>query len=201
MKTVVCGAGTLGSRLVEHLARLGWTSLAVIDDDRVEERNLKNQSYFRHQVGQPKVTALAENVFRSLGTELRLHKKRLNENNARALLDADLVVDCFDNHHSRAVVQAEVRRGGRACLHLGISPHGYGEVLWDEDYRVPPDSGQADPCADPISSTLSLLTVGMAAKVLEDYARCRDRRNYTLTTGDLAVLGWESSGSVLGRRS
>ena len=195
MTTLICGAGTLGSRLVEHLARLGWNSLSVVDNDRVEERNLVNQSYFRHQVGQFKVNALEENVFRAVGTRLKIIKKRVQPANAATILEADLVVDCFDNHEARALVQRVARQRGATCLHIGISPQGYAEILWDEVYHVPPQVVEIDPCALPISSTLALLAVGIAARALEEYARTGERRSYTFTLGDLTVLPWVSIGS------
>ena len=47
----VCGAGALGAYITESLARSGFTKLRVIDRDRIEERNLSTQPYYRSDKG------------------------------------------------------------------------------------------------------------------------------------------------------
>lgn len=48
MHVTVCGAGTLGAHLAEHLGRQGSDAVRVIDNERVEAVNLANQPYQRH---------------------------------------------------------------------------------------------------------------------------------------------------------
>jgi molybdopterin/thiamine biosynthesis adenylyltransferase len=188
MQILVCGVGTLGGNLVEHLVRVQGDSLQirVIDFDRVEQRNLRNQPYFSHQVGKPKVTSLAENVYRISGQRLETHHKTLTAGNAERWLEGcDLVCDCFDNHAARLALQKACRKQGVPCLHLGLASD-YGEVIWDPHYQVPPDS-QRDPCAEPLSRSLALLTVALFDDCWRAYRQQGQLRNLCFTAGDLAV--------------
>ncbi|MBS2036416.1 ThiF family adenylyltransferase [bacterium] len=191
MKILICGAGTLGGNLAEHLARTGLDQLCLLDQDRVEQRNLTNQPYFQHQLGKSKVAALAETIFRIRGQKLVTVHKQLNSANAASLLRVfegsgprgsgfpDLVVDCFDNHQARLDLQRACRQAVLPLLHLGLS-NGYGEAIWDEHYRVPPDA-QRDPCAEPLSRSLALHAVLLFEKAL------KGRENLCFTAEDLVV--------------
>lgn len=180
MRILVCGVGTLGGNLVEHLARTTQDQLIVLDHDKVERHNLKNQPYFQHQIGKSKVAALAENVFRIAGQKLQTYHKTLTAQNAGGFLEGiELVVDCFDNHQARADLQKACRLLRVEVVHMGLAPD-YGEVVWDADYRVPPDVTR-DPCAEPLSRRLALQAV-----VLFEKARS-DGKSLCFTAGDLAV--------------
>ena len=189
--TLICGAGTLGSRLAEMLARSGWRNLAVLDFDRVEERNLSNQIYELHQIGLPKVTALADRIHRATGVEVRCFKHRLEEHNqARLLSGYDLLIDCFDNSLARRLVQDWSRRNGQQVLHLGLAAD-YAEVIWDAHYNVPPDpSLPRDVCQEPVAAHLSLLTVAVALKSLQDFHSSGIPKSWTMTLEDLAIEPW-----------
>ena len=183
MEILVAGAGSLGAHLVEHLTRTRphWP-LRVLDFDRVEERNLRNQPYFAAQVGKLKVTALAELVLRISGVRIQTLAKKLTSENAAGLIKgAQLVLDCLDNHNSRQALQEAVRKQGQECLHLGLASD-YGEVIWDGQYRVPPDT-PVDPCADPLGRHLALSLTVLFEKVLGEYQAGR-RRSFCQTMGD-----------------
>lgn len=60
----IAGAGGLGSAIAVALARVGVGRLIIADFDVVEPSNLNRQQYFIDQIGQYKVTALAENLAR-----------------------------------------------------------------------------------------------------------------------------------------
>ncbi len=53
-----CGAG--GSTIAELLARYGLTNMVLYDDDIVDSHNIANQMYRAHDIGRPKVEALAD---------------------------------------------------------------------------------------------------------------------------------------------
>lgn len=183
---VICGVGTLGAHLAEHLARVGGGELTLVDFDRVEGGNLGNQPYFSHQVGQPKVVALAETLFRA-GARVKPVQARLEAQNARRhLRGARLVVDALDNHAGRQAVQDACRALRLPCLHLGISRNGYGEVRWDEGYVVPADGAQ-DPCARPTSRGLALLVTAMAGQALQAFLDGNQRLGYCVTEQDMCV--------------
>ncbi len=180
MQILICGVGTVGGNLVEHLARTGLDALTVLDCDKVEQRNLANQPYFQHQLGKSKVAALAETIFRIRGQQIGTLHKRLTLSNAKGLVKGfDLVVDCLDNHQARHDLQQACRQAGADLLHIGLSLD-YGEVIWDANYRVPPDVSR-DPCAEPLARGLALQAV-----VLFEKARAT-RENLCFTAGDLVV--------------
>lgn len=184
---VLCGAGALGSNLADNLARQGFRTLRVIDMDRIEEHNVSTQIYGLGDVGAWKTDVLKNRLFRNVGVEIDGVNKELTDRSAGKLLKgADVVIDTFDNSASRQLVQDQVRKIGTPCLHVGLFAD-YGEVIWDECYRVPSDAGQ-DVCDYPLARNLVLLTVAVAAetlvrRVLEDV-----RENRSITLRDFAVL-------------
>lgn len=186
-RIVICGAGTLGGNLAEHLARLGCPALSVIDDDKVEAHNLANQPYHRNDVGRPKVKALSELLYRAAGTRVEGVGKKLGTRNADHLLSGfALVVDAFDNHGGRTAVQAACRRLGTPCLHIGLSNDGYGEVVWDDNYQVPDDQPR-DACTQHGERTLALLVVAAASHAILRWASHGACVGFTITGGDLRI--------------
>lgn len=188
-RLVICGAGAVGSNLVDSLARQGFRRLAVIDDDRIEAHNVGTQTYAESDVGAFKVEMLQAEVFRAVGIEIQAERQRLTERTvARLLADADLVVDGFDNHASRALVTEHCRQAGTPCLHVGLSAD-YAEVLWNEIYRVPHDrdvEGE-DVCDYPMARNLISFAVALACEAIVRYVVIGERENYSFTLGDLTI--------------
>lgn len=182
----ICGAGALGSNLAANLARLGWRRLTVIDKDRVEEQNIGTQVYSMDDVGAKKVDMLRNVIYRDVGVEIVVHGDELGAKNiAKLLRNARLVVDTFDNSASRALVKEYCEANGIDCLHTGVND-GYGEVFWNERYRVPNDNG-LDVCDYPLSRNLILLVVSVASEVLVRFAVDSVKENYSITIADLAI--------------
>jgi molybdopterin-synthase adenylyltransferase len=187
---VLCGAGALGANLAENLARAGAGSLKVIDRDRIEERNLSTQPYYRSDVGAFKAKILANNLYRAIGTKVEAETKELISTNATQLLKANqLIVDVFDNSPSRQVLKDYAEQRGIACLHAGLSAD-YAEVIWNEAYRVPSDA-QDDICDYPLARNLVMLTVAVASEVIVSFIATGEQRNFTITLKDLAVRSLE----------
>lgn len=183
-RVTVCGAGTLGAHLVEHLVREGGFTVTIIDHDRVEAANLANQPYQRHHIGQPKVRALEDLMLRANRGRVEPMHKRLRADNAERLLSgAEVVVDMFDNQAGRRDVHEACMRLGIPCLHAGMHPSGYAEVMWGERYVVPADS-ERDACTQPLARAMSLLVVAVCARSLEDVGA---RRGWTITWRDMRV--------------
>ena len=132
LRLTVCGAGAVGSNLVDNLVRQGLRRIAVIDDDRIEAHNVGTQAYAVGDVGAFKVEVLQAEMFRVAEVEIEAVRRRLTAQNVRRLLrDTDLVVDGFDNHEARALVTAHCAETGVPCLHVGLG-EGYAEVRWNE---------------------------------------------------------------------
>jgi molybdopterin/thiamine biosynthesis adenylyltransferase len=183
----ICGAGALGSLLADNLARQGIRQLTVIDYDRVEQHNAGTQLYGQSDVGAKKVDVLKAMLYRSVGVELTAVDRRLDERNVKKLLrTADLAVDTFDNSTSRRIVTDYCREQDIECLHLGMNAD-YGEVRWNDRYRVPKDVVEGDVCEYPLARNLILLLVAAGCeailrKLLEDI-----RENYSVTLRDLKI--------------
>lgn len=152
-RITICGAGALGSHLADNLARQGFQHLRVIDRDRIEEHNVGTQLYGESEIGAWKVEVLRQRLFRATGIEIDGLRKDLTDRTAKGLLqDGGLVLDAFDNSTSRRLVQEQCRALGLPCLHVGLYAD-YGEVIWDERYRVPNDV-PGDVCDYPLARNL-----------------------------------------------
>jgi len=57
MKVVVIGCGSIGSHVTVALGRIGVKRFILIDPDKVEKKNLRNQAFMRNQIGWGKVEA------------------------------------------------------------------------------------------------------------------------------------------------
>jgi molybdopterin/thiamine biosynthesis adenylyltransferase len=190
-RVTLCGAGALGSHLADNLARQGFGPLCVIDRDRIEEHNVSTQLYGTSDVGAWKVEVLRNRLFRAVGVEVEAVAKELTERNVRGLLkDADVIVDTFDNSASRRLVQEEVRARPKPCLHVGLFAD-YGEVVWDEQYRVPHDAA-GDPCDYPLARNLVLLMVALASEALLRFVLDGVKQSWSATLRDFAVRPLEA---------
>lgn len=182
----LCGAGALGSNLADTLVRQGVRRLRVIDRDRVEEHNVSTQIYGESDVGAWKVDVLRNHLFRAAGVEIETANKELTGRTVRKLLkETDIVIDTFDNSASRRLVQEHCRTAGRPGLHAGLFAD-YGEVIWNERYRVPSDVA-GDVCDYPLARNLILLTVAVAAESLVRFILAGQQPSWSITLGDLAV--------------
>ncbi len=114
-RTLIVGAGGLGSPVALYLASAGIGFMTLCDNDAVDLTNLQRQIVHRHDaIGVPK----AESARRTLATinpdvkvealAERVAGERLNE----LVADADIVLDCSDNFATRHAIN-------RACVAHG----------------------------------------------------------------------------------
>jgi molybdopterin/thiamine biosynthesis adenylyltransferase len=183
----VCGAGAVGSNLVDNLVRQGFRKFTVIDDDRVEAHNIPTQVWSKREVGQYKAGMLKNIAYNSSGAAVEAVTHRLDVGNAKKYLaGAGLVVDGFDNSASRAVVAEWCRSAKKDCLHVGLAKD-YAEVIWNERYRVPRDVVGLDVCEYPMARNTILLAVAVASEVIVRYVATGEKKNYVITLGDFKV--------------
>ncbi|OUL22041.1 ThiF family adenylyltransferase [Nostoc sp. 106C] len=182
----ICGAGALGANIAENLARSGFDKLTVIDRDRIEERNLSTQPYYRSDVGAFKAKILANNLYRAIGTKVDGKTKELTSANAAQLLqDSHLIIDVFDNSLARQVVKDYADKSKIPCLHVGLAAD-YAEVIWNDVYRVPSDVND-DVCDYPLARNLVMLTLAVACEAIIAFIATQEQRNFTITLKDLTV--------------
>jgi len=184
---VLCGVGALGSLLADNLARQGVRQLTIIDFDRIEQHNAGTHLYGQSDVGAKKVDVLRNHLFRSVCIEVDTFDKRLDERTVRKFLrKADLVVDTFDNSNSRRIVAEYCLQNGIECLHLGMNAD-YGEVRWNEVYRVPQDVDEGDVCDYPLARNLILLLVASGCEAVLRFSLENRKENYSITLRDLKI--------------
>lgn len=172
--------------MTESLARTGCENLKVIDRDRIEERNLSTQPYYRSDIGAFKAKILANHLYRALGLKVDSHSKELTAANASQLLSkSGLVVDTFDNSIARQAIKDYCATASIPCLHVGLAAD-YAEVIWNEYYRVP-SSVNDDVCDYPLARNLVILTVATACEVIVTFAATKEQQNLTCTLRDFAI--------------
>lgn len=188
-RLTVCGAGALGANLCEQFARMGARQLTAIDRDRIEAGNLATQPYLRSELGAQKAVVLAQQLYRSVGCELRgLAAEIADSTVARLLRGAELVVDCLDNRAARLCVQNHCRRAGLPLLHGGVNGD-YAEVVWDDVYTVPSGAGE-DVCDYPLARNLVTLTVACLAESILNWLENGECLSYSVTLRDCAIRPW-----------
>ena len=134
----VCGAGALGSHLVQILRSEKLLPIRVVDFDRVESHNLGSQFHGAQGRGKLKVQALQQTMQFLWGAKLVATPTRLTADNVDAVLGgSELVVDCLDNAKGRRLVQQFCEQAAIPCLHGALAAGGtYGRVVWSEHFVV-----------------------------------------------------------------
>jgi molybdopterin/thiamine biosynthesis adenylyltransferase len=184
---VICGAGALGSLMTDNLIRQGFRKLTVVDFDRIELHNTGTQLYGKGDVGALKVDVLKALCFRSTGIEITTQGKRIEERTVKKYLaDSDLVIDTLDNAESRRLVTDYCARNNLECLHLGMNAD-FGQVHWNEGYRVPNDVVEGDVCDYPLARNLILTIVAVGTETLLRYVLEGKKENYSITLRDLRI--------------
>lgn len=186
LPVTVCGGGALGANLIENLARQGFTRLKVIDRDRIEERNLSTQPFYRSDIGAFKAKILANALYRALTVKVEAIADELTAHNAGKLLaGSGLVVDTFDNSRSRQAVKDACEQANLPCLHVGLAGD-YAEIIWNDVYRVP-SAVNDDVCDYPLARNLVGLAVAIASETIIAFVARGEQPSYTVTLGDFAV--------------
>ena len=93
----IAGCGGLGSNAAMLLVRAGIGRLVLVDFDKVEESNLNRQYFFRTDIGNPKVSALAAHL-RAIDPAVRLdlHETMLSrETTAATFAACDILIEAW----------------------------------------------------------------------------------------------------------
>ncbi len=182
----VCGAGALGANISENLTRSGFSKLRIIDCDRIEERNLSTQPYYRSDIGAYKAKILTNSLYRALGIAVDGRSQELTPANAGKLLTGSgLVIDTFDNSGSRQAVKDYCHQSQIPCLHVGLASD-YAEIIWNQIYRVPSPVND-DVCDYPLARNLVMFAVAVACEVVVKFIATEEQRSFTITWNDFAV--------------
>lgn len=115
-RIMIVGCGGTGAYVSGHLARLisvlsedpdrpyGGIKLILVDGDKVEQKNLERQHFIRQDLGLNKAEALAARYSAAFGMEIEVVPSYLEDANAVATLDPQLLIGCVDNNASRKIM-------------------------------------------------------------------------------------------------
>ena len=179
MRIVFCGVGALGSAAVVASRNLD-ASLALVDFDRVESKNLRGQAFTKQSLGKNKAAALKLQLANFWGVRVEAFGVRVSAQNvAKLCADAGLIVDAFDNAASRRVLSDFARAEGKALIHAAVAADGsFGLVRWDEHFVADEEDspGQATCEGGEHLPFLSLLGATLARSI-QDFVRDGQRRD------------------------
>jgi molybdopterin/thiamine biosynthesis adenylyltransferase len=185
MKITIIGIGALGSHVALFMRNVPKISLTLIDDDKVETKNLSSQAHTRMGLGKNKAQSLAQFLQGAYQLKVTPIPHRLGPHNIEALLgSADLVIDCVDNGETRQSIQDFVRKRGIACLHGGVNAGGtFGLALWDEDYSIDHEDepGQATACEGVDHLPFMVLVASVLAATASDWIKEKKKRGVLIT--------------------
>ena len=109
---LVIGAGGLGSPAALYLATAGTGTITIADGDVVDLTNLQRQIlHTSASVGTPKVASARDTIAR-YNPEVKvvaLHERAADARLNELIAQADVVLDCCDNFHTRHAIN-------RACV-------------------------------------------------------------------------------------
>jgi molybdopterin/thiamine biosynthesis adenylyltransferase len=183
MKVTIIGVGALGSHLVLAL-RNEEAIIKIIDDDRVEMKNVASQFHFKGSVGKKKVEALKQSMQFCYGRSLEIVGNRLTSDNVDQLLGgADLLVDCLDNGASRRLVQTFAKKHGVACLHGALAADGgFGRVVWTDNFTIDDEAGAGTPtCEDGDFLPFIEIVSAYLAYAAQRFLRDGRKRGYSIS--------------------
>ena len=173
---VVVGAGTIGSHVLPHVARMaGVTSVVVIDRESYERSNLGAQNIYAPDIGKSKAQVQArrlKQIDRSLDVRA-IHAPV--EDLPLGWLRGDILLACLDSRRSRMVVNQAAWRLGVPWIDAGVDASGLVRVqafvpsdeaaclecAWDaRDYEL---VEQDYPCQDAAAPPATGATSGLGA--------------------------------------
>ena len=105
----IAGAGGLGSNCAIMLVRTGFKKITLVDFDEVDASNLNRQNFFVEQVGESKVSALA-NTLRKINPDLELNivnDKITKDNITEIFFSCDIIIEALDKPDGKILIIEE----------------------------------------------------------------------------------------------
>jgi molybdopterin/thiamine biosynthesis adenylyltransferase len=154
LSIAIIGVGSIGSRLILHLAELGVEKLFLFDPDKVSRENIANQAFREKDVGKYKVVAMKE-ILREKGFEgnLLIYPEESSQ------ICGDILFVCVDSMKTRKEIYKnqcnnsdiryyfDARVGITSISVYAFYPQDkmqskrYAESLYD-DKKIPPACGR-----------------------------------------------------------
>ncbi|MCF7799262.1 HesA/MoeB/ThiF family protein [Candidatus Woesearchaeota archaeon] len=123
----IIGLGGLGSIAAELLCRMRVGTLLLCDFDIVTDHNLSRQHlYTTEDINQPKVLAAKTHLQKiNPSVNIKTMQTKANQENLSWCAQANIVLDCTDNHNSRREIDVFCKKNKVAWIHgAAIKEHG-----------------------------------------------------------------------------
>jgi len=121
-RVLICGAGGVGTNLVQNVAAIGVGHIGLIDNDIVEAKNLSIQILYNEQsIGKYKVDECKKwvNNFDS-SIDIKTWNVRLDEKNGDEIFkDYDIILDAFDTAKSVVLMNELAVKNNKILIHAG----------------------------------------------------------------------------------
>ncbi len=137
-RVFVAGAGGLGSAVLYYLAVAGVGAITLCDADNIELSNLNRQILHPYKnIGMPKVDSAAMTLAEANPfITITKVQDRITDENAETLVgEADLIIDCLDNHETRHFLNHVSVKRSVPLVHAGVSDF-HGQIT----FIHPPDT-------------------------------------------------------------
>ncbi len=197
-KVTIVGAGALGTNSAELLTRAGIKELTIIDQDKVELKNLHRQRLYEEKdVKKLKVNALKTHLKKiNKNIKINIKNEKLNQTNTQLLYNSDLILDCTDNQEARKVINDYCKTNNIPWIFTAAT--GYLIILKtviNEDIsnllNKTPLHPQKTGIISPTASIASSLQVSEAIKILTKQNIEKDILRLNLKNNTLERIKWK----------
>ena len=168
-KIVCIGAGGLGGKYLQNLARMGIGHIVVCDSDIVELSNLNRQFFYKSQLYQNKAYALLRNleIECTSQTILEAYPDDFQEViEDRTIPDIDLIACLVDNNQTRHDVCRYAYKRGIPVIFAGVSRtalNGYVFIQKDACFNCihPDNDDDTQQCREPSVVYIHTAVIGI----------------------------------------
>lgn len=181
-RVVICGAGSLGSSVIQYLAAAGVGTIKVVDDNEVNLSDVSSQVlHSSRDVNRPRVASAKDKV-RNINKNIEFESEnvRLDSQNIEEILDGyDLVIDCTDNYKARYLINDACALLDIPLVHASIYQYEGRVTILNHNggpclrclYPEPPEPGLVPTCAEggtisPLAGIIGSIQANEALKLI-----------------------------------
>jgi molybdopterin/thiamine biosynthesis adenylyltransferase len=172
----VIGAGAVGSFVVLSLAKMGFETIQVFDDDTIEVENMNCQFYRFKDIGKPKVLALQELVKDFTNVSIDARNERYIGGSFKGVVisavDSMEVRKLIWNNHKELSPSTKFiidpRMGAETAMLYTMSPMDSADILSYEKTLYTDANAMHERCTAKATTYTALLLSGLVAKTVKD---------------------------------
>lgn len=125
-KICVAGQGCVGELAAAEVARIGFGTVRIIDQDALELSNLNRNAYGRYsQIGRKKIENMVDFLNDAVARTVRVDvlDEMINVKNAeRAFAGMDVIIQGIDNMYARVIIHRAARKLGIPVVTMSGAP-------------------------------------------------------------------------------